>query len=92
MSIVINSVLFKLIDFSAYNSIFRNEDALLGVSQQTDDLFKQLEAVKDHWQSWLQLESLDTNKLSSWQQWDLHFRASKTFGQEVAKLPRYTPN
>lgn len=69
--------------------VFRNEDALRGVSNQTDDLFKQLEAVKDHWQSWLQLESLDTKKLTSWQHWDLHFRASKTFGQEIAKLPRY---
>lgn len=68
--------------------LLRNGEHLLGVSKQTDELFKQLEVVKNHWQSWLQLDSLDTSRLTSWQHWDLHFRASKTFGQEIAKLPR----
>lgn len=59
------------------------------VSKHTEKLFEQLQAVMKHWQSWLQLEALDTSKLTTWQHWDLHFRASKTFGQEIAKLPRY---
>ncbi|KAG5867049.1 hypothetical protein JTB14_004843 [Gonioctena quinquepunctata] len=65
----------------------RNETALATVSKHTEELFEQLKGVMNHWQSWLQLETLDTSKLSSWQHWDLHFRASKTFGQEIAKLP-----
>jgi len=58
------------------------------VSENTENLFSQLKGVVKHWESWLKLESLDTSQLTSWQHWDLHFRASKGFGQEVAKLPR----
>ncbi|GJQ81470.1 btv [Trypoxylus dichotomus] len=57
------------------------------VNQNTDNLFEQLQSVLKHWESWLTLESLDNSKLTVWQDWDLHFRASKTFGQEIAKLP-----
>ncbi|XP_018579489.1 cytoplasmic dynein 2 heavy chain 1 [Anoplophora glabripennis] len=74
------------------NNIFegiieRNSTILDNASKHTENLFEQLQAVMKHWQSWLQLEALDTNKLTTWQHWDLHFRASKTFGQEIAKLP-----
>ncbi|XP_076274081.1 dynein cytoplasmic heavy chain beethoven isoform X2 [Rhynchophorus ferrugineus] len=67
--------------------IERNAAVLEKVSKKKLELLDQLEAVKKHWESWLQLEHLDTKKLTSWQHWDLHFRASKTFGQEIAKLP-----
>lgn len=50
-------------------------------------MFDQLKVVAKHWESWLTLETLDTAKLTIWQHWDLHFRSSKTFGQEIAKLP-----
>lgn len=69
--------------------INRNQNHLERVNKHTLELFEQLENVLKHWQSWLQLDSLDVNKLTTWQHWDLHFRASKTFGQEIAKLPRY---
>ncbi|XP_074038391.1 dynein cytoplasmic heavy chain beethoven [Leptinotarsa decemlineata] len=75
-------------DTSLFQGILsRNENALKTVSKHTDELFEQLKGVINHWQSWLQLDPLDTTKLTSWQHWDLHFRASKTFGQEIAKLP-----
>ncbi|XP_050308266.1 cytoplasmic dynein 2 heavy chain 1-like [Anthonomus grandis grandis] len=67
--------------------IERNEDILAHVSKKKNDLFKQLDDVANHWKSWLQLDPLDPKKLTTWQHWDLHFRASKTFGQEIAKLP-----
>ncbi|CAG9772440.1 unnamed protein product [Ceutorhynchus assimilis] len=67
--------------------IDRNQDVLANISKEKEQLFTQLDAVIKHWQSWLQLEPLDAKKLTSWQHWDLHFRASKTFGQEIAKLP-----
>ena len=67
----------------------RSQKDLEKVNKHTEDLFEQLGNVLKHWQSWLQLDSLDVSKLTSWQHWDLHFRASKTFGQEIAKLPRY---
>ncbi|KAH1021193.1 hypothetical protein HUJ04_010735 [Dendroctonus ponderosae] len=67
--------------------IERNEAVLENVSKQKKELFEQLDAVIKHWQSWLQFEPLDEKKLTSWEHWDLHFRASKTFGQEIAKLP-----
>ncbi|CAG9863949.1 unnamed protein product [Phyllotreta striolata] len=75
-----NSVVYDII-------LERNQEALSNVAKRTDELFEQLQAVLTHWQSWLQLETLDTTKLTTWQHWDLHFRASKTFGQEIAKLP-----
>ncbi|CAH1986239.1 unnamed protein product [Acanthoscelides obtectus] len=64
----------------------RNGEALKNVSKHTNELFDQLRKVIEHWKSWIQLESLDITKLTSWQHWDIHFRASKTFGQETAKL------
>ncbi|CAH1183888.1 unnamed protein product, partial [Phaedon cochleariae] len=83
---------FRMISDTMDNSLLhgileRHASALENVSKCTDDLFEQLKSVKNHWQSWLQLETLETSKLTSWQHWDLHFRASKTFGQEIAKLP-----
>lgn len=70
---------------------FRNEQALEKVSTHTDELFDQLKAVIKHWESWLSLGALDVSQLKKWQHWDLHFRASKSFGQEIAKLPRFKP-
>lgn len=70
------------------NYQFRNETVLDTISKKKQELFEQLDAVIRHWQSWLQLEPLDSKKLTTWEHWDLHFRASKTFGQEIAKLPR----
>lgn len=67
--------------------INRSQENLAKVNKQTDELFNQLLGVLNHWQAWLQLDPLDVTKLTDWQQWELHFRASKTFGQEIAKLP-----
>lgn len=69
--------------------ITRNEDELKKVSKKTNEVFEQLHGVINHWSSWLSLDSLDTSKLTKWQDWDLNFRASKAFGQEIAKLPRW---
>ncbi|CAH0554579.1 unnamed protein product [Brassicogethes aeneus] len=76
-------------DISIYTDIIyvKNKEALDGVSKHTDELFGQLQSVMIHWKSWIQLEDLDINKLTKSQHWDLHFRSSKIFGQEVAKLP-----
>ncbi|KAL1506398.1 hypothetical protein ABEB36_005769 [Hypothenemus hampei] len=65
----------------------RNQELLEKNSKKKEELFDQLDAVLKHWQSWMQLEPLDAKKLITWEHWDLHFRASKTFGQEIAKLP-----
>lgn len=59
------------------------------MNTHADDLLEQLDGVVKHWQSWLTLGTLDTTQLTSWEHWDLQFRASKTFGQEIAKLPRF---
>lgn len=67
---------------------FSNQEELQKVTSHTENLFEQLKAVKKHWQGWLSLGTLDTSQLTKWQEWDLHFRASKSFGQEIAKLPR----
>ncbi|XP_017783105.1 PREDICTED: cytoplasmic dynein 2 heavy chain 1 [Nicrophorus vespilloides] len=63
------------------------QEKLNQVSSNTDKLFEQLEGVKQHWSSWLSLGVLDSSQLITSQHWDLHFRSSKTFGQEIAKLP-----
>lgn len=65
------------------------QDLYLEVENQTKELFERLHGVIEHWQTWTSLGNLDTSKLITWEHWDLNFRASKTFGQEVAKLPRY---
>lgn len=68
--------------------VYRNTETLSKVDKYTDDLFEQLNGVMKHWRSWLSLGTLDTSQFNSWEQWELHFRASKSFGQEIAKLPR----
>ncbi|KAF5283232.1 hypothetical protein FQA39_LY17379 [Lamprigera yunnana] len=77
---------------SSNESIFlviieNNQDKLDKVNSQTEELIEQLNGVVKHWQSWLTLGTLDTSQLSTSEHWELHFRASKTFGQEIAKLP-----
>ncbi|KAF5303585.1 hypothetical protein FQR65_LT08186 [Abscondita terminalis] len=67
--------------------IENNPNDLEKVNKYADDLITQLDGVVKHWQSWLTLGTLDTSQLQSWEHWELHFRASKTFGQEIAKLP-----
>lgn len=57
------------------------------VKSNTDNLFRQLDDVRKHWESWLTIGVLDVSQLKTWQHWDIHFRSSKTFGQEIAKLP-----
>lgn len=84
---------FKGVSDETENSIFadivtKNESELNKVTKRTDEVFEQLHGVVNHWRSWLSLGALDTSKLMKWQDWDLNFRASKAFGQEIAKLPR----
>lgn len=68
--------------------IERCKDLYAQTEKHTEELFERLRGVIEHWQSWLSLGVLDTTQLHTSQHWDLNFRASKTFGQEVAKLPR----
>lgn len=84
---------FKGISDSIENNVFadiiaRNKIELSKVGKKTDEIFEQLHGVINHWRSWLSFGALDTTKLTKWQDWDLNFRASKAFGQEIAKLPR----
>lgn len=67
----------------------RCKDLYVQTEKRTEELFVKLRSVLEHWQSWLSLGKLDTSQLSTWQHWDLNFRASKTFGQEIAKFPKY---
>lgn len=67
--------------------ISRNKTELSKVQKRTDEIFEQLHGVINHWRSWLSLGALDSSKLKQWQDWNLNFRASKAFGQEIAKLP-----
>lgn len=64
----------------------KNQDQLVKVNKHTATVVEQLETVLKHWQSWLQLDFSDISSLTDWQHWDMHFRASKTFGQEIAKF------
>jgi dynein heavy chain 2 len=55
-------------------------------------LFGRLNAVKDRWLQWVALGSVDLDRLAdkylhTSEDWDLNFRASKTWSQEIAKLP-----
>lgn len=85
---------FKGVSDSLENNIFseiltKNQTELGRVTKKTDEIFEQVQTVVKHWQSWLSLGNLDRSKLKTFQDWDLNFRASKAFGQEIAKLPRY---
>lgn len=68
--------------------IQRNKTQLDKTTYHMVGLFNQLQEVIKYWQSWLQIGDLDVSKLTMWQHWDLHYKLSKTFGQEIAKLPR----
>lgn len=74
---------------SVYAEIIgRCQDLYSEVEKQTKEQFERLSGVIEHWQAWTSLGNLDPTKLITWEHWELNFRASKTFGQEVAKLPR----
>lgn len=84
---------FKGISDTNASTIFadiigRNKAELDKVTKRTNDVFEQLRSVVNHWHSWLSIGTLDASKLVKWQDWDLNFRASKAFGQEIAKLPK----
>lgn len=85
---------FKGVSDTSESNIFaeivtKNSAELSKVTKKTDAIFEQLHGVVNHWQSWLSLGNLDAAQLKKWQDWDLNFRASKAFGQEIAKLPRW---
>lgn len=69
--------------------MFRCAGAIEKVTASADEVFEQLRSVMKHWESWAVIDNSKDLNLSSWQQWDLQFLASKSFGQEIAKLPRY---
>ncbi|KAJ9584167.1 hypothetical protein L9F63_021464, partial [Diploptera punctata] len=59
---------------------------------KAEDLFGRLDAVKDRWLQWVALGSVDLDQLAEQylktaEDWDRNFRASKTWSQEIAKLP-----
>ncbi|KAK5644080.1 hypothetical protein RI129_007925 [Pyrocoelia pectoralis] len=83
---------FRGVNSSSDQNIFapiieNNQHALETVNEHRDEIIEQLNGVVKHWQSWLTLGALDVSQLTTWEHWELHFRASKTFGQEIAKLP-----
>jgi dynein heavy chain 2 len=59
---------------------------------KAEELFGRLNAVKDRWLQWVALGSVDLDNLAhqyllTSDDWDRNFRASKTWSQEIAKLP-----
>jgi hypothetical protein len=59
---------------------------------KAEELFGRLNAVKDQWLQWVALGSVDLDYLADQhlhvsEDWDHNFRASKTWSQEIAKLP-----
>jgi hypothetical protein len=59
---------------------------------KAEELLGRLNAVKDRWLQWVALGSVDLDCLAdqylhSAEDWDRNFRASKTWSQEIAKLP-----
>ncbi|XP_069679211.1 cytoplasmic dynein 2 heavy chain 1 isoform X2 [Periplaneta americana] len=59
---------------------------------KAEELFGRLDAVKDRWLQWVALGSVDLDQLAEQylhtsEDWDRNFRASKTWSQEIAKLP-----
>lgn len=56
-------------------------------------MFERLEKICDEWRDWVALgatdmDSLARQYLTTAEDWDSNFRASKTWGQEIAKLIR----
>lgn len=74
--------------------LYRNAYRFADVFAKAEELFGRLEALRDRWIPWVALgaaplEQLVEEHLKLWQDWDNNFKASKTWGQQIAKLPRY---
>ncbi|XP_034239710.1 cytoplasmic dynein 2 heavy chain 1 [Thrips palmi] len=88
---------FRGVSDTGENSIFpvmieRNAHRFADVFAKAEELFGRLEALRDRWIPWVALgaaplEQLVQEHLKSWQDWDNNFKASKTWGQQIAKLP-----
>ncbi|KAI5737300.1 hypothetical protein M8J76_012015 [Diaphorina citri] len=79
-----NTQIFPLI-------IERNASRFALVFKRAEDLFNKLIEIKDQWEDRVALGNVDfehiiRENLSVASDWDLNFRASKTWGQEIAKL------
>ena len=89
---------FRGVSETTENSIFpnivdRNAHRFSHLFQKAEDLFNRLDKVKDRFNEWVALGSVDvedyimTNFKDS-DQWEQNFRASKSRGQDIGRLPR----
>ncbi|KAK3929891.1 Cytoplasmic dynein 2 heavy chain 1 [Frankliniella fusca] len=88
---------FKGVSETGENSIFpvmikRNAHHFSGVFAKAEELFGRLEGLRERWIPWVALgatplQQLVEEHLHSWQDWDNNFKASKNWGQQIAKLP-----
>lgn len=74
--------------------VLRNAHRFADVFAKAEELFSRLEALRERWIPWVSLgaaplEQLVQEHLHSWQDWDNNFKASKNWGQQIAKLPRF---
>lgn len=72
----------------------RNASRFALVFKRAEDLFRKLIQIKDQWEDRVALGSIDfehiiRENLNLASDWDLNFRASKIWGQEIAKLSWY---
>lgn len=75
-------------------SFSRNASRFALVFNRAEDLFRKLIQIKDQWEDRVALGSIDfehiiRENLNLASDWDLNFRASKIWGQEIAKLSWY---
>ncbi|KAE8745286.1 hypothetical protein FOCC_FOCC007971 [Frankliniella occidentalis] len=88
---------FRGVSETGESSIFtvmieRNAHHFSDVFAKAEELFERLEALRERWIPWVALgaaplQQLVEQHLHSWQDWDNNFKASKNWGQQIAKLP-----
>ena len=89
---------FRGVSESIENSIFptivdRNAHRFSHLFQKAEDLFQRLDKVKDRFVEWVALGSVNVEdyimtNFKDAEQWEHNFRASKSRGQDIGRLPR----
>ncbi|XP_046395709.1 cytoplasmic dynein 2 heavy chain 1 [Ischnura elegans] len=72
--------------------IERNAHCFGKVFEKAEILLSKLESVKGKFSHWVALGTVDVDRLVrenllTWQDWDMNFKASKAWEQQIAKLP-----
>lgn len=87
------SIIIYLVVNKPLHLIKRNRSRFKSLYDRADRNFNKLCEFRDLWRPWValgcvNLESICSSHLSTWENWDKNFKSCKNFSQKIAKIQR----